>query len=143
MPLETHVEEAGAGTPITVVRLAGELDGSNYERLIDQARQLYAAGTRNLLLDLGDLVFMSSSGLVALHSIAFIMRGEGLPDEGIGWSSFHAIANDIEAAAGTEEHFKLLNPQPRVRKTLDTTGFNQILEIYADQESALQSFPPA
>lgn len=140
MALETTVEEGGDGNRVTIMRLAGELDGSNYVSLVEQAQSLYDAGARDLLLDLGELTFMSSSGLVALHSVAFIMRGEGLPNEGIGWSSFHAIANDIEAASGTEEHLKLLNPQPRVLKTLDTTGFNQILEIFQDEQIAVQSY---
>lgn len=140
MALETTVEEVGDGNRVTIMRLAGELDGSNYVSLVEQAQSLYDAGARDLLLDLGELTFMSSSGLVALHSVAFIMRGEGLPNEGIGWSSFHAIANDIEAASGTEEHLKLLNPQPRVLKTLDTTGFNQILEIFQDEQIAVQSY---
>ncbi len=140
MSLETTVETAQANVPVTIVRLSGELDGSNYMSLVEQGQLLFDAGTRDMLLDLSDLTFMSSSGLVALHSVALIMRGGGLPDEGIGWGSFHAIANDIESASGTEEHFKVLNPQPRVQKTLDTTGFSQILEIFPDERSALSSY---
>jgi anti-anti-sigma factor len=140
MALSITIDKAEGHVPVTIVRLSGELDGSNYATLIEQGHELYAADARNLLLDLSDLTFMSSSGLVALHSLALIMRGGGRPDEGGGWSSFHTIASDIETATGTEKHFKLSGPQPRVRKTLETTGFDQILEIFEDEQTALQSF---
>ena len=140
MALSITIDRAEERVPVTIVRLSGELDGSNYATLVDQGHELFAADVRNLLLDLSDLTFMSSSGLVALHNLALIMRGGGLPDENSGWSSFHAIANDIESATGTEEHLKLSGPQPRVRKTLETTGFDQILEIFEDEQTALQSF---
>lgn len=140
MALSITIDKALERVPVTIIRLSGELDGSNYATLIEQGRELFAADVRDLLLDLSNLTFMSSSGLVALHSLALIMRGGGLPDEGNGWSSFHAISNDIEAAKGTEKHLKLSEPQPRVLKMLETTGFDQILEIFEDEQTALQTF---
>jgi anti-anti-sigma regulatory factor len=143
MPFATTTYTSQQDVPVTIVRLAGELDGTNYMDLVDEVRGLYSDGARDLLLDLSHLTFMSSSGLVALHTIALIMRGGQMPDEGIGWSNLHAIANDIDAATGTEVHFKILNPQPRIQKTLDTTGFSQILEVLEDEQIALQSFQGA
>ena len=52
MALQTTVERVDGRVPITVLALDGELDASNYERLIEEVRGLYAAGDRNLLLDL-------------------------------------------------------------------------------------------
>ena len=62
------VENVVAGVPVTVLRLEGELDASNYRQLITQTDSLYRDGTRHLLVDLSELAFLSSSGLVALHS---------------------------------------------------------------------------
>ena len=73
MALTTSVEAAAGRVPITIVSLDGELDASNFERLVDEMGQLYAAGTRNLLLDLTNLTFLASSGLIALSSIVRIM----------------------------------------------------------------------
>ena len=64
MALTTSVEAAAGRVPITIVSLDGELDASNFERFVDEMGQLYAAGTRNLLLDLTNLTFLASSGLV-------------------------------------------------------------------------------
>ena len=52
MALQTTVEHVEGRVPITVVALDGELDASNFERLIDEVRGLYDAGDRTLLLDL-------------------------------------------------------------------------------------------
>jgi serine/threonine-protein kinase RsbW len=101
---------------------------------------LYQAGTRELLLDFSQLTFMSSSGLLSLHDIALLMRGQQPPDFGEGWSAFHAISHFVEEGSRYEKHVKLLNPQPRVRKTLETTGFDHILEIFDDRDAAIAAF---
>lgn len=124
---------------ITVLSLSGELDASNYLQVINTVRDLYNGGSRALLLDLTNVTFLSSSGLVALHSIAMLMRGETPPDPEAGWSTFHAVASDIERGSNT--CCRLLNPQPRVRKTLDMTGFSDYLHIYDDLDTALAAFP--
>lgn len=134
------VEQVESNVPVTVMSLEGELDASCYLDVIDKAKMLYQAGTRNLLLDLSNMSFMASSGLVALHSVALIMRAEQPPDPSAGWGAFHAIANELERGAGHEVHCKLLNPQQRVSNTLKTTGFDRILAVYTDRQEALASF---
>ncbi len=130
------------GSPTTVLLdLDGELDASNYLDVIERVRQLYAAGARRLIIDMSNLKFLSSSGLVSLHSAALIMRGDEPPSPELGWSAFHAIASDVEQ--GFEACCKLVNPQGRVRKTLEMTGFNTFLEIFDDTPSAAQSFSAA
>ncbi len=130
------------GSPSTVIlNLNGELDASNYLDVIEQVRRLYDSGARHLVMDLSDLSFLSSSGLVSLHSAALIMRGEEPPSPDLGWSAFHAIASDVEQ--GFETCCKLVNPQGRVRKTLEMTGFNTFLEIFDDTDAAVRSFSAA
>ena len=43
-------------------------------------RRAMLAGARDFLLDLSDLTYISSAGLVALHSVALLAKGEDLPD---------------------------------------------------------------
>lgn len=133
-------EQVQARVPVTIMKLQGELDASSYLDVIAQAKELYQAGVSNLLLDLDELSFMSSSGLVALHSIAMLMRGQEPLDPEAGWGAMHSISHDLESAAGYEAHLKLLNPQPRVAKTLEITGFNNILETFTDRQAAISSF---
>jgi anti-anti-sigma factor len=138
--LDVKVETAQGAVPVTVVRLDGELDASNYESLIARAQELYADGTRDLLLDLESLRFLSSSGLVAFHRMALVMRGEALEAADEGWGAFHAISREVEKGAGPEAHYKLLKPQVTVRKVLDTSGFSRIMSIFENEGEALASF---
>lgn len=132
--------QAEGTVPVTILHLQGELDASNYELLILHTQTLYSKGTRNLLLDMEELSFVSSSGLVALHNMALIMRGETLDDAEKGWRAFHAISRDLGRASGPEAHFKLLNPQPLVKKVLDMAGFTTIMPVFEDEETAVASF---
>jgi anti-anti-sigma factor len=138
--LNVTVDKVEGAVPVTVVRLEGELDASVYGSLIEQTQELYASGTRDLLLDLADLSFVSSSGLVALHRMALIMRGETLEDAEEGWNAFHAISRDLDSAESPETHYKLLKPQPLVRKVLETAGFINIMPVFEDEETAVASF---
>jgi anti-anti-sigma regulatory factor len=134
------VEQAQGKVPVTIMRLQGELDASCYMDVIEKAKELYRAGTRDLLLDLSEMPFMSSSGLVSLHSIAMLLRGQEPPDPEAGWSTMHSMADSVEGASGYEAHCKLLNPHPRVEKTLAITGFNNIFEIFTDRAKAIAAF---
>jgi anti-anti-sigma regulatory factor len=136
--MEIVVEQAQGRVPVTVMQLHGELDASNYLDVIARAKELYAAGTRHLLLDLDGLSFISSAGLMALHSIALIMKGEKPPDPEHGWSAFHAVERDLEGGKAT--NCKILNPQPAVSRSLEVTGFKTFLEVHTDLETALASF---
>jgi anti-anti-sigma regulatory factor len=124
--------------PVTVLSIQGEVDASNYKRLIARAKEAYNAGTRDIILDLSEMPFMASSGLVALHSIALLLRGEEPPDPEAGWGAIRAIDRDRDT--GPQQHIKLLNPQPRVDRVLEMAGFKQFFEVYTDLETAVASF---
>jgi anti-anti-sigma regulatory factor len=134
------VEEVQGRVSVAIMATHGDIDASNYLELVHRAQALVHGGVKNLLLDLGDSPFLSSSGLVALHSIALLLRGKKAPDPENGWEAIHSMENDIEN--GLQKHIKLLNPQPRVDKTLERTGLKQFFEIYTDRDEALASFRP-
>ena len=134
--METTIERIGDGTT-AVVAVTGELDASNFQNLIDVGRELHAAGTRRLILDLGGLTYMASSGLVALYSLALILRGDEPPDPEEGWGAFHAIGTDLEAAA--HHGVKLLRPQASVSRVLERTGLTRFFDVYTDRDAALAS----
>lgn len=136
MTLQTTVEQVEGRVPITVVSLDGELDASNYERLIDDVRGLYDAGARQLLLDLSGLTFMASSGLVALYSIVEVMRGEEPPDPESGWSAFHALGTAVDDEGGQTE-VQLCAAQPAVERVLQRTGLDRLFISHPDRASAI------
>jgi len=134
------VDQAEGSVPVTIVGLHGDLDASNYQDVIAKARELYDVGARHVLLDMSNVPYMGSSGLVALHSIAVLLRGEQPPDPESGWNAFHAIARDQEADRGAQQHIKLLNPQPKVVRTLEMTGLKAFFEVHTDLAAAIASF---
>ena len=131
-------EEAAGRVPVTVLHLEGALDASNFEELIAKARELYSSGTRYVVLDMADLSYMGSSGLVALHSIALLLRGEEPPDPEHGWQAFHAI--DRQRGRGADAHVRLLSPQPKIAQMLQLTGLTEFFEIHTDPQAAIASF---
>jgi anti-anti-sigma regulatory factor len=132
------VESVQVKVPVTILAPDGDVDGSNYRLLIAKAQELHAAGTQYLLLDLQHVNYMSSAGLVALHSISKSLAGEAPPDPDSGWDAYHAVQRD--RPAGAHAQLKLLNPQPRVEKLLEMAGMNTIFEVYKDRAAALASF---
>lgn len=136
--MNISVSQAQGNVPVTVIKLDGQLDGQNYQELIARAQELYSAGGRDFLLDLSDLTYVSSAGLVALHSLALLARGEELPDTEGGWSTFRSLGRSGEA--GLQRHVKLLNPRSEVMGVLDMVGFSNVFEIYTDRDEAVNSF---
>ena len=132
------ISQAQGRVPVSVIQVDGKLDSQAYQDLIVKARDLYEAGTRDVLIDLTELTYISSAGLVALHTIALLLRGESLPDLEHGWASVKSI--DRSRNIGMQKHVKLLNPQPEVNSVLEMVGFSQMFEIFSDREKAIQAF---
>ena len=139
MALRTAVEQVDGGVPVTVLSLEGELDASSYEGVIEMVRGIYAGGARSLLLDLTGLTFISSSGLVALHSSVRLMRGEAPPDLEHGWGAFKAIGNEVGGGV-TASNLRLCGAQEAVQKVLDRTGLGGLIPSYPDRATALAAF---
>lgn len=132
------VQQVQGRVPIIILQTHGDLDASNYQDLIAKGKEVYAAGARNILLDMSDTPFMGSSGLAALHSLALLVRGDELPDLEAGWNVFHEI--DRARDSGLQQHLKIVKPQPSVDRTLEMTGLKQFFEVHTDLETAIASF---
>lgn len=139
MAMQTTVDQAEGRVPITIVGLAGELDASNFQQLIDDVRGLYDEGIRHLLLDLTDLSFMASSGLVALHGVLRVMHGEEPPDPESGWEAFHAIGRAVEDGSSQTE-VQLCGTQPAVAQVLERTGLDRLFVSHSDRAAAIAAF---
>ena len=130
-------QEQGA-VPVTVLSIYGKLDASNYLAAIASARQVYEQGGRDLLVDMRDVPFMSSSGIVALHTMVQIFHGEPSEDPKGGWESLRSL--DREPVSGGKKHVKLVHLQDRVARALEMTGLDMFFEIFDDFDQALASF---
>jgi anti-anti-sigma factor len=136
--MEIIISQNQDTSPVSIMQLKGSLDGNTYEHFITEAQKLYDAGTRNLLLDMTGLTFLSSAGIAALHRIARIFRGEDRTTMEEGWSAIHVMSRDRDS--GSQEHIKLLNPNERIQEVLDMVGFKAFFEIYTDIHPAIASF---
>jgi anti-anti-sigma regulatory factor len=132
------VSQEQGRVPVTVLHLDGKLDGQNFHELIEKAGQVHAAGARDILIDAAGLSYISSAGLVALHSVTLMLRGEALPDPNQGWVALKSMERIRDG--GIQSHIKLLNPRPEVIRVLDMVGFTTFFEIYTDLQTAVRSF---
>jgi anti-anti-sigma regulatory factor len=136
--MNISVNQTQGRVPVAVLGVQGDLDASNFELLIAQVQDIYRAGTRHVLLDLSQTTFVSSSGLVALHSIALLLKGEQPPSRDEGWSAIRAVGRGL--GPGPQPYVKLLNPQPKVERVLDKAGLKEFFEIHTDLATAISSF---
>jgi anti-anti-sigma factor len=100
---------------VTVVRLAGSLDGSTAPELEHAVQKETAAGATRLVLVFTDVDYTSSAGLRVLLGATKDARARG---------------GDVRLAA-VREH---------VRKVLELSGFTGILKLYPDEAAATASF---
>jgi anti-anti-sigma regulatory factor len=119
---------------VTVFQIKGVLDATSSEKLEAQAQDAVRDGTQNLLLDLGEMSFLSSAGLRAIHSVFMLLRSD-YPGE-----SDEVVRKGIAAGTFKSPHLKLLKPSKDVRRTLELAGFDMFLEIYSNRKKALASF---
>ena len=93
---------------------------------------------RRMVIDLKGTTYLSSSGLVALHSIALLFRGHEPLDSDQGWASLHAVSSGLGDTP--EKNVKLLDPQPNVAKVLERSGMTAYFEVYTDLQKAVEAF---
>ncbi len=123
---------------VAIVQVAGQLDGQSYQDLILKAQEIIGEGAKNILLDMSELTYISSAGLVALHTISMLLRGEKTPGSDEGWSAIKSM--DRTRDGGVQKNLKLLNPPPQVVNVLDMVGFSEFFEVFTDKQKAIESF---
>jgi anti-anti-sigma regulatory factor len=136
--MKISAEQVAGKVPVAVLTVTGDLDAATYQALIAAAREQVASGAAHMLLDLSGVPYISSAGLVALHSTAVLVQGKQPPDPEAGWSAFHSMGRDAEQ--GKQTAVKLLSPSAGVAKVLETSGMAQFFELYTDRAAALASF---
>ena len=118
--------------PVTVVQPIGELTSD--EELITQAQAAYNDGTRDILIDLSQVRYMSSIGLRAIHELFLLMNSNELNE------SREAMMAGVRSGTFTSPHLKLYMPSPDVMSVLKSTGYDMYIEIFTDYEKAIASF---
>ena len=130
--MDFKIKQEQGRIPVTVIQIIGELTSD--EELIAQAQAAYDDGTRDLLIDLSQVSYMSSIGLRAIHELFLLMKSDA-PEE-----SQEAMMEGVRSGTFTSPHLKLYNPPPDVMSVLKTTGYDMYIEIYTDYDKAIASF---
>jgi len=133
------INQTQGARPVTVLHLQGALDRKCYQDLVATVRQLCQAGTQQVVLDMRDVHKVGSAGLLALHNIAVLLRGEEPLNPENGWDTLHAMAQALKTGR-LQQQFKLARPQPQVNTWLEQGGIGGFLEIHPDLEMAIASF---
>ncbi len=134
MEIEVAIHEARE--PVAVMSIKGNIDASNYVEVINQAQEIYKRPVHNLILDLSEVPFISSAGLVAIHKISLIYSGGQQEVEQDGKET----RPDFTHHANARKRVKLLSPQPAVDQILEMAGLKLFFKVFYDLESAIQSF---
>ena len=120
---------------VAVIALDGELDGSNFEQVIDAGRAARDGGARRVVVDMSGLTYMGSSGLVAIHSIALLMAGQEPTSPEDGWQAIHDLGTD--AADESAPAVILAGPPPSIERVLDRSGMLGLFPVHPDRDSAV------
>jgi len=114
--LQISIRESG---DVTILDLRGRstIDGGESQLLSSQLQKLLATGVRKLLLNLGDLTQVDSSGISIIVGTYVSLRGQG---------------GDL----------RLLRPGGRVLEVIRTLHLLEIIPTFEDETQALASFQP-
>ena len=115
--LSMKLSEIEGDTPVTIIHLTGEGDAENYHELDEKAAGVSKGGSRNIVLDMSNLGFMSSAGFRSMHKI-------------------YGAINAGDASGG----LRLLKPSDDVRRLIKTMGFDSFVSIHDDLQEAISAF---
>jgi anti-anti-sigma factor len=132
--MDIEISHAQGRKPITVFRIRGEINVTSYLQLEQQAREAHAAGTRDLILDLTEVPYVSSAGIRALDNIFKLLRTDA-PEE-----SSEAMRQGLRDGTFKSPHLKLVNLSPRVLDALTIAGVDMLLEMHRTLPDAIESF---
>ena len=136
--MQINFSKQESRVPVTLMKLSGDLDASNYTEVIAKAQETYDNGTRDLLIDLSKVPYVSSAGLMSLHAVVLIFAGQSMLSKETNRPSFRSINPERDGAV--RQHVKLLSPQAAVEQVLDVVGLKHFFELYTDLEIAIRSF---
>jgi len=134
--MEIAVSIHEAQEPVAVMRIKGKIDASNFVEIINQSQEIYKKPVHNLIIDLSEVPFISSAGLVAIHKISLMYSGGQQEVEQEGKET----RPDFTHNANARKRVKLLSPQPGVDQILEVAGLKLFFKVFHDLESAIQSF---
>ncbi|MBM4425048.1 MAG: STAS domain-containing protein [Chloroflexi bacterium] len=132
--MDIEVTERKGKVPVTVIHVKGNVDASTYEAFQAAGENAFNSGSRYVLLDLAEVVYISSAGFRAISQIFKLLRGQLSP------AMASRMSQGLRDGSFKAPNLKLLGPNNRMLEALKLAGFDTFLEIYTDIDAAVKSF---
>jgi anti-anti-sigma factor len=113
-------EQVQGKVHVTVLHVRGWLDMHSEELLITTAKDAYQEGSRHLLIDLAEVVTLTSAGIRAMQKV-------------------YKIFTPAEERSKLSR-VKLCNAPPQIHNVLGITGFLLTIQNYESIQAAIDSF---
>jgi anti-anti-sigma factor len=123
-----------AQVPVTIIRIEGNVDTSNYQNFQEYLDERVANGARHILLDFKHTGRITSAGLRVIHNLFHTLR------------DIHKDVNDEElrklmsVGAYKSPYLKVTNLSNNVAEVFRLAGFEIYIEIFDDEAAAVVSF---
>jgi len=111
---EFQLEKDSRGS-VQLIRLSGSLDMYSFPRMETQLNALFKQGHYLVVLDCRNLDYIGSAGLGALIALA-------------------------KQAREHDGDIRLLNLPERIYKIIELLGFTRVLQVFDQEETAVDSF---
>jgi anti-anti-sigma regulatory factor len=115
---------------IGVIRLKGAINVNGFAA---EAQKLFDAGTRNLLVHMSELTFLSSAGIRALQATARMYSEDKKHHKG-------QSEDKRDSRTHVQKHVKLFKPREDIQEILEIVGLKNYFEIFTDLDAAIASF---
>jgi len=113
-------EQVQGKVHVTVLHLRGWLDMNSEELLVATARDAYEEGCRYLLIDLAEVITLTSAGIRSMQKV-------------------YKIFTPVEERSKMTR-VKLCNAPPQINNVLGITGFLVTIQNYETLQAAIDSF---
>ena len=100
---------------ITFVRMSGRLTSTTSGPAYDELVRVAQSGTKKVVINLRELDFIASSGLRSILVAAKLLKG-------------------------SQGEIRICEANETVRKVLETSGFDSLIRLCADEKQAVASF---
>jgi anti-anti-sigma factor len=132
--MEVSVSEQQGRVPVTIFRVTGDIDSATYQTLQNQVEDKIQSGTRNVVMDLTEVGYLSSAGIRLLSHMFNELRTTAPED------SDEAIKQGVRAGTFKSPHLKLVSPTPRVAEVIKMSGLDMMIESYPSVPEAVAAF---
>lgn len=132
--MEVWVSDQQGRVPVTIFRVTGDIDSATYEGLQQQIEEKIKGGTRNVVMDLSEVGYLSSAGIRLLSHVFNELRTNSPED------SDASISQGVRAGTFKSPHLKLVNPTPRVAEVLKMSGLDMMIDSYPNLPEAVAAF---